>query len=182
MNRQAKSNSNDELILSHAWIVGHVLYRLHRHNDDDMRSVGYVGLCEAARDYDVTMGPFRRFAYFRVRSRCMDVIKSQRRKQLAMLGERDHAIQSYRTLPWTLERSAREAKAVVLSLMQCLDCNESTLIRRLFGIGQDPVAQTVIARERGLSPGRISQYRTYILARMRMYAFVSGIRFPEGVA
>jgi len=77
----AEQSERDALILSHLWLVRHVLGRLRAYlpgqvDEENLESAGVLGLVAAANSFDRTRGvQFKTYAYLRIRGAILDELR-----------------------------------------------------------------------------------------------------------
>ena len=78
---RANQNNQDDLVLSHMWLVRHIVGKLAAHlpsgvDLENLESAGVLGLVEAARKFDDQRGiQFKTYAYTRIRGAILDELR-----------------------------------------------------------------------------------------------------------
>lgn len=193
------ADAQDALILAYRPLVAAVVRRLRLPrmatlDDDDLVSLGTVGLVEAARRYDPTRGSFAAFATPRIRGAILDAVREAsgtppyRRSnrpgtvpaQTSLHSPVPHQDDELALIDIVADPHAAgafdEAEWRVLAaherLLASLTPRERTVLDRLY---RDGCRAVQVARALGVSESRIAQIHARALARLRAASDTTGV-------
>ena len=182
---------DNQFIKSHAYIVRTIVRRYGKvTNNEDLMQEGYIGLIEAARRYDPTMGVrFDSYASWWIRKYVREYIIRYgqtvslpfTRKDIfdhitedvdAVLYEEDgDAITFADCIADDTDTDAEQAHQQQLNRLheaiQGLPVREQTIIRQIYGIGQKKIPQTQIAQQLGITPVTVWRIHDATLKKLK---------------
>jgi len=147
--RVAPTIRRDQLILSHLWLVRHVIGRLLTDlppglDVENLESAGTLGLVEAASRFDPTRGvEFKTFAYARIRGAVLDELRRNCPLPQEVLQRVARVRDAYETLPLPVTPEAL-SDATGLSVDEVLDCLSAMRMTRT--VSWDETGKTVKVR------------------------------------
>jgi len=138
----------DELIISHLWLVRHVLGRLRpylpgRVDEENLEAAGVLGLVAAANNFDAARGVrFKTYAYLRIRGAILDELRRNcpfPHQMLQMIVKLRRAMEECSqgcSLEWLQQKTGLTKNQVLdclaaMRVLSCDPCEEAGSLARL---------------------------------------------------
>ena len=154
------------------------------HEQDELFSRATASLIAAAERHQPALGSFSAYAYRHIELGLLSSHKDIERSTAdpdpeRMLEQTQHEQQHETQSQFEIQQ--HENGQLIESAMQALDCQERQVIQALFqGNSRIPQSASGLARQMGLTKGRISQIKTQALKKMRTALESQGLT-SEGV-